>query len=76
MLVFIFSLPHFGNNRKGKMVFHLRRHDDLLKTILEGNIEGKRKRGRPRVSYIQQVKEMVVAYQEVKQIAENKRSGN
>lgn len=41
------------DNRRGEIVAT---HNKLLKTILEGKIEGKRKRGRPRISYIQQVK--------------------
>lgn len=42
------------DNRRGKMVTHLIRHDNLLKTMLKEKIEGKRKRGRPRISNIQQ----------------------
>lgn len=41
------------------MVGHLIIHDHLFKAILEGNIEDNRKQGRPRISYIQQVKEKV-----------------
>ncbi|XP_073956518.1 uncharacterized protein [Choristoneura fumiferana] len=52
--------------RRGNMIGHLIRHDDFFKTILEEKIEGKRGRGRPRRSYIDQIKEKVgvASYQE------------
>lgn len=58
-------------NRRGKMVGHLIRHDSFIKTIMEGKIEGKRGRGRPRISYMSQIKEKiaVVSYKEVKETA-------
>ncbi|KAI5636210.1 hypothetical protein NE865_11049 [Phthorimaea operculella] len=61
-------------NRRGKMMGHLIRHDSFLKTIIEGKVEGKRGRGRPRRNYFQQLKEKVnvVSYQEVKSLAENR----
>ena len=31
------------------------RHDGLMKTIVEGQVEGKKGKGRPRMSYIGQV---------------------
>ena len=42
------------NKRKLKYVGHITRHKrtDLMSTILQGKIEGKRKRGRPSVSYL------------------------
>lgn len=57
------------------MVSHLIRHDNVFKTILYEKIEGNRKRGRPRLSYIQQVgrKVGVIAYQKVKETAEKER---
>ena len=56
------------------MIGHLIRHDHFLKNIIEGKIEGKRGRGRPRRNYFEQVKEKVnvVSYQEVKSLAENR----
>lgn len=71
------SLTKRGNywkllNRRVKIVNHLRNHN-LFKKILERKIEGKRKRGSPRLSYLQQVNEKlgVVAYQGVKELVEN-----
>lgn len=68
------SLLRTIENRRGKMMGHLIRHDTFFKTILEGKIEGKRGRGRPRRNFIEQVKEKVgvVSYQEVKRKAEDR----
>lgn len=38
------------DNKRGKMVAHFIRHDNLFKTILKGKIEDKRKRESPRIS--------------------------
>ncbi|KAI5631681.1 reverse transcriptase (RNA-dependent DNA polymerase) domain-containing protein [Phthorimaea operculella] len=61
-------------NRRGNMLGHLLRHDDLLKTIIEGKIEGRRGRGRPRRAYMDQVKEKigVMSYKEVKEKAQKR----
>ncbi|CAH4035794.1 unnamed protein product [Pieris brassicae] len=61
-------------NRRGKMIGHLVRHDNLFKTILEGKIEDRTGRGRPRAAYIDQIKEKaeVVTYQEVKTLTQNR----
>ncbi|PZC74919.1 hypothetical protein B5X24_HaOG207024 [Helicoverpa armigera] len=57
--------------RRGKMIGHLICHDDFIKNIVEGKVEGKRGRGRPRYSYIKQIKEKVkvVTYKEVQELA-------
>lgn len=54
------------------MLGHLIRHDNFIKTILEGKVEGTRKRGRPRRTYMDQIKEniSVVSYQEVRERAD------
>lgn len=52
----------------------LLRHDDFIKVIIEGKIEGRRKRGRPRRAYMEQLKENieVESYRELKEKAENR----
>lgn len=66
------SLLKVIENRRGKMLGHLIRHDSYIKVIIEGKIEGKRKRGRPRRAYMDQIKEKisVSSYREVKEKAE------
>ncbi|KAI5638904.1 reverse transcriptase (RNA-dependent DNA polymerase) domain-containing protein [Phthorimaea operculella] len=61
-------------NRRGKMIGHLMRHDNFWKNIVEGKIEGSRGRGRPRRNYFDQIKEKVnvVSYREVKSLAERR----
>ncbi|KAI5634899.1 hypothetical protein NE865_12382 [Phthorimaea operculella] len=61
-------------NRRGKMIGHLIRHDHFLKNIVEGKVEGRRRRGRPRRNYFEQIKEKVrvVSYQQVKSLAERR----
>lgn len=58
-------------NRRGSMIGHLIRHDLFIKNIIEGKIEGKRGRGRPRRTFMEQIKEKVHvgSYQEVKELA-------
>jgi len=49
-------LKHF---KKQKLSYfgHVKRHDTLEKTILEGKVEGKRKRGKPRKRWADDIKE-------------------
>jgi len=37
------------------MIVHTLRYDSLLKLIIEGNVDGKTERGRPRMEYISQI---------------------
>ncbi|PZC78062.1 hypothetical protein B5X24_HaOG202597 [Helicoverpa armigera] len=69
------QLLHSIENRRGKMIGHLIRHDDFIKNIVEGKVEGKRGRGRPRYSYMKQIKEKVnvVTYKEVLELALDRR---
>ena len=64
-------------NRRGKMIGHLIRHDNFMGNIIEGKIEGKRGRGRPWINYMSQVKEKVAveSYKEVKEKALERKNG-
>ncbi|CAH0406949.1 unnamed protein product [Chilo suppressalis] len=46
-------------NRYLRMFGHLVRHDEFIKNIIEGKVEGKRGWGRPRIAYTKQIKEKV-----------------
>lgn len=61
-------------NRRGRMIGHLMRHDAFFVNILEGKVNGKRGRGRPRITFFSQVKEKVgtVSYQETKTLSRNR----
>ena len=43
------------NFKQKTLVGHIMRHDGLMKTIVEGQVEGKMAQGRPRIIYIGQV---------------------
>ena len=49
------SLLKTLSRRRENLVGHIMRHDGLMKTIVEGQVEGKKGKGRPRISYIGQV---------------------
>lgn len=55
----------------GKNILHSLRQNSFFNTILEGKTKGKRRRGRSKRSYVDQVKEKtgVVSYQGVKEIS-------
>ena len=41
--------------RRVELVGHILRHDSIVRTVIEGYIEGKRNRGRPRLEYMEQI---------------------
>jgi len=45
--------------RKVKLTGHLLRHNAFLTNILEGKVEGKRSRGRPRKSYFEDISKIM-----------------
>ena len=49
----------FSHYKKQKLSYfgHIKRHSTLEKTILEGRIEGRRKRGRPRRRWVDDIQE-------------------
>ena len=51
------SLLETVKRRKLKWFGHVCRHDSLSKTILQGTVAGGRKRGRPRKSWLDNIKE-------------------
>ena len=46
-----------GLERKLQWYGHITCHDSLAKTILQGTVEGGRKRGKPRKSWLSNIKE-------------------
>jgi hypothetical protein len=57
--------------RRTRWIGHTLRHNRFVKSIIEGKIEGKVPRGRPRDKYMGQIKKKVQCkkYQEVSQLA-------
>ena len=43
------------SRRRDNLVGHILRHDGLMKPIVEGQVKGKKGKGRPQMSYIGQV---------------------
>lgn len=60
--------------RRNELIGHILRHDGLLLLILEGVIDGKNHRGRPRLQYISQIMEDqgCNSYQELKRKASDR----
>ena len=56
--------------RRGQMMGHTPRHGGLLRNILEGGVEKKRGRGRPRLKYFDQINGAMgcETFREVKQL--------
>jgi hypothetical protein len=49
------SLWYHIVRRRVTLVGHILRHEGLMKTVLEGRVEGKHYRGRSRLEYIEQI---------------------
>lgn len=60
--------------RRNEWIGHIMRHEGLLKLIIEGCIDGKNHRGRPRLEYIQQIikDQGCNSYVEMKRKADNR----
>ena len=52
------------------MIGHILRGDEVVKEVIEGRMEGKRSRGRPRAGMLDEL--VVVSYGDTKRRAENK----
>ena len=50
------SLMKTLRRRRKYLIGHILRYDGLMKTIVEGKVEGKNGKGRPRTKYMEQVK--------------------
>jgi hypothetical protein len=61
--------------RRDRLMGHLLRHEGLLKTVIEGIVEGKRCTERPRLSFTHQIFSDVRCknYTEMKQLTESRR---
>ena len=57
-------------NRKKNWIGHVLRGDGLLREVMEGRMEGKRGRGRPRIGMLDEL--IVGSYGEMKRLAENR----
>jgi|AKYZ01.1.fsa_nt_gi Reverse transcriptase (RNA-dependent DNA polymerase). len=60
--------------RRTELIGHTLRHESLLKTVLEGRVEGRRGRGRPRRRYMDQIMRDVNchSYTELKRMAQER----
>ena len=56
--------------RKNNQIGHVVRGDGLLREVIEGKMDGKRPRGRPRIDMLEQLKDG--SYQQMKRKAENR----
>jgi len=70
-------LVHVVKQRQANWIGHFLRHDclRLLKTVLEGKMEGKRTRGKPRrkmLDLLMEQEDKKVSYQELKRRAEDR----
>jgi len=69
------SLVHVIKQRQANWIGHVLRHDCLLKTVLEGKIEGKRPRGKPRrkmLDLLMEQEEKKISYEELKRGAQSR----
>jgi hypothetical protein len=68
------SLWYYIVRRRVTMVGHILRHEGLMKTVLEGRVEGKNYRGRPRLEYIEQIIKDVECktYSEIRRMVEDR----
>jgi len=68
-------LVHVIKQRQANWIGHVLRHECLLKTVLEGKIEGKRTRGKPRrkmLDLLMEQEDKKISYQELKRRAEHR----
>jgi len=69
------SLMQVIKQRQANWTEHALRHDCLLKTVLEGKMERKRPRGKPRrkmLDLLMEQKEKKISYEELKREAQSR----
>jgi len=69
------SLMQVIKQRQANWIGHVLRHDCLLKTVLEGKIEGKRPRGKPRrkmLDLLMEQEDKKISYEELKTGAQSR----
>jgi len=69
------SLIQVIKQRQANWIGHILRHDCLLKTVLEGMMEGKRPKGKPRrkmLDLLMEQKEKKISYEELKRGAQSR----
>jgi len=69
------SLVHVIKQRQANWIGHVLRHDCLLKTVLEGKIDGKRPREEPRrkmPDLLMEQKDKKISYEELKRGAQSR----
>ena len=64
------QLLNLIRNRKKNWIGHILRRDGIVKEVIEGRMEGKRSRGRPRAGMLDDL--VVVSYGDTKRRAENR----
>jgi len=68
-------LVHVIKQRQANWIGHLLRHDCLLKTVLDGKMEGKWARGKPRrtmLDLLVEQEDKKVSYEELKKRAQSR----
>ena len=69
------SLVHVIKQRQANWIGHVLRHDCLLKTVLEGKMDEKRTRGKPRrkmLDLLMEQEDKKINYEELKRRAEHR----
>ena len=66
------SLVNTIRRRQKNWIGHILRGDTLLKTVLEGRMEGKKVPGRPRTMILDWMKDKDFGYREIKETAKNR----
>jgi len=58
--------------RKRRWIGHILRHENMLRTVLEGRMKGKRPRGRKRIKMVDDIMTGTYAYAQMERRAEDR----